>query len=57
MPSLHTAYALFIVAFFLPVVRRRWWALLLAYPLAMTFSCLLRRALHDRRTVGWTYVG
>ena len=25
MPSLHTAYAMMAVAFFLPVVRRRWW--------------------------------
>lgn len=35
MPSLHGAFALFVVAFFLPFVRRRWWPLLLAYPLLM----------------------
>ena len=38
MPSLHSAYALIVVAFFLPTVRKRWWPLLLAYPLAMTFT-------------------
>ena len=38
MPSLHSAYALLIVVFFLPTVRKRWWPLLLAYPLAMTFT-------------------
>jgi membrane-associated phospholipid phosphatase len=38
MPSLHTAFALFVVVFFMASVRRRWWPLLLAYPLAMTFT-------------------
>ena len=38
MPSLHTAWALFVVLFFLRSTRRRWWPLLLAYPLAMTFT-------------------
>jgi hypothetical protein len=58
MPSLHTAYALFIVAFFLPVVRRRWWPLLLAYPLAMTFT-LVYSGEHYMIDVlvGWAYVG
>jgi hypothetical protein len=38
MPSLHAAWALFVVLFFFPSVRRRWWPLLLTYPLAMTFT-------------------
>lgn len=38
MPSLHTAWALLVVLFFLPRVARRWWPLLLSYPLAMTVT-------------------
>jgi PAP2 superfamily protein len=58
MPSLHTAFAMMAVAFFLPYVRRRWWPLLLAYPLAMTFT-LVYSAEHwvIDVLVGWTYVG
>ena len=58
MPSLHTAFALMAVAFFLPMVRRRWWPLLLAYPLAMTFT-LVYTAEHwvIDVLVGWAYVG
>ncbi|GAA1788061.1 inositol phosphorylceramide synthase [Planosporangium flavigriseum] len=58
MPSLHTAFALMVVAFFLPKVRRRWWPLLLAYPLAMTFT-LVYSGEHYMIDVfmGWTYVG
>jgi hypothetical protein len=58
MPSLHTAFALFVVAFFLPAVRRRWWPLLLAYPLAMTFT-LVYTGEHYMADVlvGWWYVG
>jgi membrane-associated phospholipid phosphatase len=57
MPSLHTAYALFVVAFFLPRVRRRWWPLMLAYPLAMTFT-LVYSGEHYMIDVlmGWIYV-
>jgi hypothetical protein len=57
MPSLHTAYALMAVVFFLPMVRRRWWPLLLAYPLAMTFT-LVYTAEHYvvDVLVGWVYV-
>jgi hypothetical protein len=57
MPSLHTAYAMMAVAFFLPMVRRRWWPLLLAYPLAMTFT-LVYTAEHYviDVLVGWVYV-
>jgi membrane-associated phospholipid phosphatase len=45
------------VAFFLPMVRRRWWPLLLAYPLAMTFT-LVYTAEHYvvDVLVGWVYV-
>ncbi|MFM2070123.1 MAG: hypothetical protein RLZZ623_386 [Actinomycetota bacterium] len=39
MPSLHTALALFVPAFFLPMVRSRWLrALMLAFPVAMLAS-------------------
>jgi membrane-associated phospholipid phosphatase len=57
MPSLHTAYAMMAVAFFLPVVGRRWWPLLLAYPLAMTFT-LVYSGEHwvIDVLVGWLYV-
>jgi len=57
MPSLHTAYALMAVAFFLPVVRRRWWPLLLAYPLAMTFTLVYSGEHYVADVlVGWLYV-
>jgi membrane-associated phospholipid phosphatase len=35
MPSLHAGFALLVVVFFLPRVRRRYWPLLLSYPLLM----------------------
>jgi hypothetical protein len=58
MPSLHTAYALMAVAFFLPMVRRRWWPLLLAYPLAMTFTLVYTGEHYVVDVlVGWLYVG
>lgn len=58
MPSLHTAWALLVVVFFLPSVRLRWWPLLLAYPLAMTFT-LVYCGEHYVIDVlaGWAYVG
>ncbi len=58
MPSLHSAFALMVVAFFLPTVRKRWWPLLLAYPLAMTFT-LVYSGEHYMMDVfvGWLYVG
>jgi membrane-associated phospholipid phosphatase len=57
MPSLHTAYALMAVAFFLPMVRRRWWPVLLAYPLAMTFTLVYTGEHYVIDVfVGWIYV-
>ena len=57
MPSLHTAYALLVIVFFLPVVRRRWWPLLLAYPLAMTFTLVYSGEHYIVDVlVGWAYV-
>lgn len=57
MPSLHTAYAMLAVAFFLPMVRRRWWPLLLAYPLAMTFTLVYTGEHYVIDVlVGWLYV-
>lgn len=40
MPSLHGAFALLVIAFFLPRTRRRFWALLLAYPTAMALTLI-----------------
>ncbi len=58
MPSLHTAFALFVVVFFLPSVRRRWWPLMLAYPLAMTFTLVYSGEHYIIDVlVGWVYVG
>jgi hypothetical protein len=58
MPSLHTAFALFVVVFFVRSVRRRWWPLLLAYPLAMALT-LMYTGEHYAIDVlaGWAYVG
>ncbi|MCO1618607.1 phosphatase PAP2 family protein [Micromonospora sp. CPM1] len=58
MPSLHTAFALFVVLFFMRSVRKRWWPLMLAYPLAMTFTLMYsgEHYLIDV-LVGWAYVG
>ena len=57
MPSLHSAFALLAVLFIAPAVRRRWWPLLAAYPLAMTFT-LMYGGEHwvIDVLVGWTYV-
>ena len=58
MPSLHTAYAMMAVAFFLPMVRKRWWPLLFAYPLAMTFTLVYTGEHYVVDVfVGWLYVG
>lgn len=58
MPSLHTAFALFVVVFFLHQVRRRWWPLLLSYPLAMTFTLVYAGEHYIIDVlVGWAYVG
>ena len=57
MPSLHTAYAMMAVAFFLPLVARRWWPVLLAYPLAMTFTLVYSGEHYVIDVlVGWAYV-
>ncbi|WP_305036053.1 phosphatase PAP2 family protein [Micromonospora sp. HM5-17] len=58
MPSLHTAWALFVVVFFLGATRRRWWPLLLSYPLAMTFTLVYAGEHYVIDVlVGWAYVG
>jgi PAP2 superfamily protein len=58
IPSLHTAFALFVVAFFLPRVRKRFWPLLLAYPLAMTFTLVYSGEHYVIDVlIGWAYVG
>jgi hypothetical protein len=58
MPSLHTAFALFVVVFFFNSVRRRWWPVLLAYPLAMTFTLVYSGEHYVVDVlVGWAYVG
>lgn len=58
MPSLHTAFALFVVVFFLATTRKRWWPLLLSYPLAMTFTLVYAGEHYVIDVlVGWAYVG
>jgi hypothetical protein len=58
MPSLHTAFALFVVVFFLAGTRKRWWPLLLTYPLAMTFTLVYAGEHYIIDVVvGWAYVG
>jgi hypothetical protein len=58
IPSLHTAFALFVVVFFLPSVRVRWWPLLLSYPLAMTLTLVYTGEHYIVDVlVGWVYVG
>lgn len=57
MPSLHSAFALFVVVFFLSSTRRRWWPLLFCYPLAMTFTLVYSGEHYVIDVlVGWTYV-
>jgi membrane-associated phospholipid phosphatase len=57
MPSLHSAFAMLAVAFFANRVRRRWWPLLAAYPVAMGLS-LVYSGEHwvTDVFVGWAYV-
>lgn len=58
MPSLHTAFALFVVVFFFGRIRRRWWPLLLMYPAAMTFTLVYTGEHYVIDVlVGWVYVG
>jgi len=58
MPSLHTAFALLVVVFFFDRVRKRWWPLLLTYPLAMTFTLVYTGEHYVIDVlVGWLYVG
>lgn len=57
IPSLHSAFALFVVLFFLPSTRRRFWPFLLSYPLAMTFTLVYSGEHYVIDVlVGWTYV-
>jgi hypothetical protein len=57
MPSLHSAFAMCVVAFFFTQVRRRWIPLLLVYPLAMSITLAYtgEHYIVDA-LVGWTYV-
>jgi hypothetical protein len=57
MPSLHSAFAMLVVAFFFTRVRKRWIPVLLLYPLAMTFSLVYAGEHYVADVlVGWTYV-
>ncbi|NUS72656.1 MAG: phosphatase PAP2 family protein [Corynebacteriales bacterium] len=57
MPSLHSGWAMLIIAFFLPFVRKRWWPLLFAYPLSMTFTLVYTGDHYIIDVlVAWTYV-
>lgn len=57
MPSLHSAFALLLAVFFFSAVKKRWWPVLLLYPLAMTFT-LIYCGEHYMIDVliGWGYV-
>jgi hypothetical protein len=58
MPSLHAAWALLVVLFFLPRVGRRWWPLLLAYPVAMALTLVYTGEHYVIDIIaGWVYVG
>lgn len=58
MPSLHSGFALCVVAFFFTRVRKRWLPLLIAYPLSMSVV-LAYTGEHYMvdAFVGWAYVG
>ncbi|HEY0487097.1 MAG TPA: phosphatase PAP2 family protein [Mycobacteriales bacterium] len=57
MPSLHSAFAMLVVAFFFTRVSRRWLPVLLLYPLAMTFTLVYAGEHYVADVlVGWTYV-
>jgi membrane-associated phospholipid phosphatase len=57
MPSLHSAFAMLVVAFFLAHVSRRWVPVLLLYPVAMAFSLVYAGEHYVVDVlVGWAYV-
>jgi hypothetical protein len=58
MPSLHAGFTLLVVVFFFPMVARRYWPLLLAYPLTMALT-LVYTGEHYAidAIVGFAYVG
>jgi hypothetical protein len=57
MPSLHSAFSACVVVFFLSRVRKRWWPLLLAYPLTMAITLMYTGEHYAMdAVVGWTYV-
>ncbi len=58
MPSLHSGFALCVVAFFFTRVSRKWLPLLIAYPVAMSIVLAYtgEHYIVDA-LVGWTYVG
>jgi hypothetical protein len=58
MPSLHSGFALCVVAFFFTRVRRRWLPLLIAYPVSMAVVLAYtgEHYIVDA-LVGWAYVG
>lgn len=57
IPSLHTAFALFVVLFFVTRIRKRYSLILLLYPLAMTFTLVYSGEHYVIDVfVGWAYV-
>ncbi|AEB42931.1 MULTISPECIES: phosphatase PAP2 family protein [Micromonospora] len=57
IPSLHTAFALFVVLFFVGRIRKRYVAILLLYPLAMTFTLVYSGEHYVIDVlIGWAYV-
>jgi membrane-associated phospholipid phosphatase len=58
MPSLHGAFAVLAVVFFLPRTRHRFWPLLLAYPLLMALTLVSTGEHYVIDVVaGWITVG
>jgi hypothetical protein len=56
IPSLHTAFALFVVLFFVTRIRKRYAAVLLLYPLAMTFTLVYSGEHYVIDVlIGWAY--
>ncbi|MGH3545631.1 MAG: phosphatase PAP2 family protein [Mycobacteriales bacterium] len=58
MPSLHSAFAALVAVFLAGLVAKKWWPLLLAYPLVMTLTLVYSGEHYVTDVlVGWAYVG
>jgi hypothetical protein len=58
MPSLHSAFAMSVAVFFIPLVRKRWAPLLLAYPVLMSLTLVYTGEHYITDALaGYAYVG